>query len=211
LKLAKKYEFHVLRDRIIEHLKSEWPDTMAEWDLYQEELKMIKASPKGVDYENGPWLEPVSAIHIGREFNCPFLVLAAFYLLSTFRHNCKGARWDLMEHRDWIVLLRGQQTIWTNSFFASEVEGEADDDLCGSKCRRILELASRNNDAYFAVPSDCFSFALAVYNRKTLRLGGMCDECIPIVMKIARNLRRDKWNEINDWFKLSFDNGGWNP
>jgi hypothetical protein len=186
---------------------------MEEWDLYREELRVIKASTEGVDYENGPWLEPVSAIHISQEFWCPFLTLTAFYLLSTFPHDCKGARWDLMEHRDWIVLLRGQQNIWTNSFFANKVEDAADDLLCGKKCRRILELAARNDDAYFAVPSDCFSFALEVYNQETLKSSGMCGECIPPVIKIARNLRRDRWDEINTWFKLDFDvlNGGWDP
>lgn len=89
--MSNKYEIDRIRDIIVAHLESEWPQTLDEWDLLQNEVNWYKdalssASDSRVGKVRGRYLddwfpEPASAVKVAMEFDIPSILPAAFYQL----------------------------------------------------------------------------------------------------------------------------------
>lgn len=90
LRLAIKYEIEKLRTRLVHQVVADWPITIHDWDRQQAEFDAIRKQLSAALAEGGPRTfladlipEPASAIAFAREFNCPEILPAAFYRLST--------------------------------------------------------------------------------------------------------------------------------
>jgi hypothetical protein len=134
LALANKYELDHLRNRIVAHLESDWPQSLWEWDQLEGQIHLMSMTwgekhicdtmPRFLD-DYLP--EPASAIRLAREHDIPTILPAAFYHLSRLsiwsdRHAVRSsagrksilidrqqtAEWDILTVTDYICLLKGR-------------------------------------------------------------------------------------------------------
>ena len=117
LRLAAKYLIEPLRAHLVEQVVSDWPKTLKEWDLRQEEIQVFLRDRKHPPvHEHFP--EPVTAIKFAQEFGCEEILPAAFYQLATtstsadwdlpqYSKNEMRAKWSILEKEDWRRYARG--------------------------------------------------------------------------------------------------------
>ncbi|KAJ6574699.1 hypothetical protein B0H19DRAFT_864522, partial [Mycena capillaripes] len=101
LRICSKYKIAPLHECIIAHLKTEWPATLAAWDVREAQIatlrkRHIAAGPTG--RVHGMYLddrlsEPVTTIHLARALGLTQLLPAAFYDLT---RRDPRADWDAL-------------------------------------------------------------------------------------------------------------------
>ncbi|KDQ58242.1 hypothetical protein JAAARDRAFT_57970 [Jaapia argillacea MUCL 33604] len=99
LKLANKYQFDELRKIIVRQLEADWPQTLADWDRLEKEVRFVHYEEHGKDsagqvdglYLDDRFPEPASAIRLAQECDVPNILPAAFYHLSRIDLD---ADWD---------------------------------------------------------------------------------------------------------------------
>jgi hypothetical protein len=209
--MATKYQFDRLRERIVKHVEADWPQTLEEWDHLQEDIAQFKNDHPGAEDVHEHFPEPVSAIRLARECDIPSILRPAFYHLSTVppsnhwdaqrseldRDYWQRARWNLMQHEDFIDLLCCYQNIGSNSDFHNILEWFQSDDLCSETCRKAVKSAT---DPPWGGPSgssartnDPLLFATVHYSKNALELSGMCCNCIPRVVLCMQQSRDSIW------------------
>jgi hypothetical protein len=204
LKMATKYQFDRLRERIVKHVESDWPTTLHAWDFRQAEIIRYQKDhpePKEGEFTHEHFPEPVSAIRLAREFNIPTILPAAFYHLSTVppENHWEGeagqdeywqrARWDLMQHGDFMNLLFFNTRVWLHSDLYHHIKASLD--LCKSNCRPMFAKASINSlqDS----PCDSLLFATINYSSSRLRAFKLCHNCIEAVEREVEENRGELW------------------
>ncbi|KAH9948103.1 hypothetical protein B0H21DRAFT_690608 [Amylocystis lapponica] len=135
LRLAVKYAIDPLRARLLEHLASDWPRTLMEWDRLQRDVESTWQyhilAPHGVVddlYVDDRFPEPASAIRIAQDFGCPEILPAAYYRVACTPaandwkrmragHSHGGpwlssgeltVRWELLDHTDLMRVIAGR-------------------------------------------------------------------------------------------------------
>lgn len=125
MNMAKKYLTLTVQNAIVENIASQWPTTLAAWDLRALELRAVPHTA------NHTYPEPASAIRFASSHRVigPFLY-SAFYQLSTIDtnniwdefstsnydasdesgHN-GSARWSLLDGIDAYILIRGRDAM----------------------------------------------------------------------------------------------------
>lgn len=135
LSLATKYQIEALRERIIQHIESEWPTSAIEWVRQREvERSLLDTESSSFYYtlsEPGEpedrFLEPASAIRLAHDFNIPSILPAAYLKLSHADPTMswdkdkqqprirgrvpRGARWKLLDSSDMLRLAQGKQAL----------------------------------------------------------------------------------------------------
>ncbi|KIP07176.1 hypothetical protein PHLGIDRAFT_46105, partial [Phlebiopsis gigantea 11061_1 CR5-6] len=132
MRLASKYSIDTIRNRIVDIMNDNWPQTYEQWQIFQAEISAIKAVHKennglvdGRSFEERiP--EPAAAIRFARDFNIPSILPFAFYTLAgipqsmdwdesrkvkDFRHHstviwmkrtAKWAQLDIVDYRTFV-------------------------------------------------------------------------------------------------------------
>ncbi|TDL15805.1 hypothetical protein BD410DRAFT_796008 [Rickenella mellea] len=213
LTLATKYEIERLRDRIIEHIKLDWPTTLVEWDAIQAHNNQFaeNSATSGL-HEGFIQLEPAAAIDIARRFDIPSILPAAFLQLSRTpaRNRWDGmnrpndpkvhhARWDLLSQNDLLCLLQGTQTL-----FASKTVKLISHDVCLNhpQCGEILDrelecVRSRCvHSQDFLEELKTFTSTFSDNNNK------LCALCTGPIRPLLINARQRKWAKLSKYFNL---------
>jgi len=125
LRLATKYGIDSIRNLIIRHIEADWPKTLKEWDSFSAEMKSLGAD--GEPHADDVFPEPASAIRLALDFDCPSILPAAFYMLSSLafsqdwdkirrsqrRPRAKlSVRWNLLNQSDLLRLGRGREKLF---------------------------------------------------------------------------------------------------
>lgn len=120
VRIARKYVVQDIADVLIDHVKSQWPRTLPEWDVQQFALAMLRASNLHDADKEHP--EPASAIIFALEFNVPDILPAAFYCLGISRLQSNEpnqekadvlpcARWDLLDAATLLRFMKGRRLV----------------------------------------------------------------------------------------------------
>jgi len=137
LTLAKKYQITPLWDRLVDHFKADWPQTITGWDILESE-KAIRHQSRmdyalDLDFIDIELPEPGAAIRLARDLDIREVLPAAFYHLSRLKithdrrledegsdhediiwHRAEGGRtanWSFLSTEDLRCLLRGRENI----------------------------------------------------------------------------------------------------
>ncbi|KAG8897569.1 hypothetical protein FRC00_004107 [Tulasnella sp. 408] len=133
LPLADKYDMPKLIKIFLPRVETDWPQTLARWDLNEDHIKATigyfnRLRTANEDHRFGDDIitEPCSAIRFGRTFPLPDILPAAFYHLSRLppifekksdlylEHVITGKRtadWQVLQADDYQLLLRGKSEI----------------------------------------------------------------------------------------------------
>ncbi|KIP07180.1 hypothetical protein PHLGIDRAFT_71502 [Phlebiopsis gigantea 11061_1 CR5-6] len=81
MKLANKYEMDTIRERAVEAVCRDWPETFEQWARINAEIhSLIDRTP-----------EAAAAVRFARDFNIPSILPAAYYALA---HSDRNWHWD---------------------------------------------------------------------------------------------------------------------
>ncbi|KAI0791191.1 hypothetical protein C8Q75DRAFT_805551 [Abortiporus biennis] len=81
MRLAEKYEVESVQKIIINHIKSEWPRNVYEWDVLQQEIKNVARNYDECEAPdiNDMFSKPAAALRFAMEFDCPSILPAVLY------------------------------------------------------------------------------------------------------------------------------------
>lgn len=123
--MSTKYQVEHIRAVVVEHLETDWPGSLEEWDMI-----WGATSPRRVFMPfQAP--EPCSIINLARKYDTPHILPAAFYALSCIdlRHeewdprgpsreidgwrwdSAAQARWSLLSSPDMLTLMKVKDSI----------------------------------------------------------------------------------------------------
>ncbi|OCH96197.1 hypothetical protein OBBRIDRAFT_787655 [Obba rivulosa] len=229
LKLAQKYESEALRQRVVENLEADWPQTLAQWDARRAETVLARSEhglqPSGkVDglYLDDRQPEPASAIRIASDYSIPRILPAAFYALSQLstdadwatyragsnpgkhlRFGARTARWDLLDKRDLMRLVHGQKCLaaYTRAIGT---------DIFGLRCHRGVKGCSKARSEcwkYFQEnapvsmddPLDVLHDCMQL---DSLLTEMPCATCVADIAVMAEKKRRELWISLPAFFNL---------
>lgn len=115
MRLATKYQIDAIRNRIIDIMNDNWPQTYGQWRIFQAEISAIKAFHKennglvdGRSFEERiP--EPAAAIRFARDFNIPSILPFAFYTLAGIPQSMdwdESRKVNDFRHRSTVILMK---------------------------------------------------------------------------------------------------------
>ncbi|KAI0639952.1 hypothetical protein C8Q77DRAFT_1046589 [Trametes polyzona] len=229
LKLAMKYECEALRQRLIENLEADWPQTLAQWDARRAEAIILRSEHSlqltgkvGGRYLDDRLPEPASAIRIASDHGVPSILPAAFYqlaLLSTdadwdayraspgtskhLRFGARTARWRLLDKRDLMRLVHGQKLL-------AGYTRAVGTDVFGPRCQRGVKGCTKaRNDCwkYFQenAPNsmdDPLDILHDCMRLDTLFTELPCAACTAEITVMAEKKRRELWRSLPAVFNL---------
>lgn len=70
-----------MREQILRHLESDWPQTLKDWDKLERQIQFMRSESNEQRIDDH-FPEPASAIKLARQFDIPSILPAAFYHLS---------------------------------------------------------------------------------------------------------------------------------
>ncbi|KAH0826099.1 hypothetical protein J3R83DRAFT_11656 [Lanmaoa asiatica] len=125
LDLSRKYGIDRVREQVLRHLESDWPQTLKDWDKLERDIEFM-ISDSDVEYIDDYLPEPAAAIKLAYQFDIPSILPSAFYHLSrlsilddwdkthadsamSIRNLRKRtAQWGLLSAKDFHCLLLGK-------------------------------------------------------------------------------------------------------
>lgn len=128
LELSRKFGIDRMREQIHQHLESDWPQTLQDWDKLESNIELM-ANGSDVQRIDDYFPEPASAIKLARQFDFPSILPAAFYHLSRLsilddwdkthadpalciqNPTKRTARWELLSAKDFRCLLLGKEEL----------------------------------------------------------------------------------------------------
>ncbi|KAH7924127.1 hypothetical protein BV22DRAFT_1035560 [Leucogyrophana mollusca] len=229
LALTTKYQVDRLRETIISQVRADWPSSIFEWDVLEEEAGQLQDEILQEALQNGlePWQsraaddylpEPASAIRLAYEASIPEIIPAAFYQLSRTEPSQDYDRWRALSnddpfheaHCDWIDGARtARWSMLVQEDLLSLARGK-------EKLQRFAEEIHRS---MLPVVTCCRMGCLDVWKdvpqpvRKDLLRDlkefcsetrypgkGMCGACRQEINRRAKRLRGDLWGRLGEFF-----------
>ncbi|TDL17684.1 hypothetical protein BD410DRAFT_794159 [Rickenella mellea] len=227
LKLATKYQFDTLRERIVNHFQADWPRTLYEWDASEALVEVMDGQVEA----GGPYLddmmpEPGAAIQLARQCDIPQILPAAFYHLSRLSmkqdwDECRNggeasvylvssertARWYLLSREDFRCLLAGREALHQFVLESPQLRIIEPSQHClfPANCRhrrvdvwKMLEVDYlKGTDPLGTLRKYCAS----KYSDKGFK--ELCAECYQDIRAQLREVRVKLWNRLPEFFSLS--------
>ncbi|EIW87225.1 hypothetical protein CONPUDRAFT_96559 [Coniophora puteana RWD-64-598 SS2] len=221
--LARKYQITPLLDRLIKHLKEDWPQTLTEWDVIEGEVKARLESQVDYGYDDHVYVdevfpEPGTTIRLAREMDIPVVLPAVFYHLSRLKITRertseitdfkiiggRTADWSALSEEDLRCLLYGRENLQEYKsiacrpliFSCSHKECDALKTLC-SAIQVLYDSKDILTGLKDFVPKD-------QYTQKEL-----CVSCWLKVNNLAQNARMDIWKKLPKFFRLPRPSDDW--
>lgn len=210
--MSTKYQVEHFRTVIVEHLKSDWPQSLEEWDI------LWGGSPRRVLMPfQAP--EPCSAINLARKYDIPDILPAAFYALSCIdlcndewdpRTSTREiypwswdsdaqARWSLLSPRDMLRLMKGRDKIRSGLLTPFQVDrGPNTTSVC--PCGQIW-LDQRCQVSALMTKRDPLR-SLKVLVVETYHNSGICVPCKSAIRDVLTRRRETIWSSLRGYFDL---------
>lgn len=161
LATASKYQFEDICRAIIEHIKEQWPNVLARWDLFAGYVGAGVETPFFLAIDFIP--ESATAVALARKYDIFEILPAAFYDLSTIaslsdwdyrfaneEHRSelaldycgRAARWKLLSQSDTMAIFQGREilAIYARKFSQQSFFYEACKPVPNSECLKAREL-----------------------------------------------------------------------
>ncbi|KAG2352877.1 hypothetical protein BDR07DRAFT_1312116 [Suillus spraguei] len=231
LTLANKYGIDHLRDRIVEHVEADWPQSLRQWDLLEAEILAMEDTWYTYDeYNNGPidnYLpEPASAIRLARECNIPSILPAAFYHLSRlsikdnwrnphtsnmepevpYRNSFCGNRtadWTILSTQDYICLLRGKTKLASIADRLFSASHVGNDQHSSNACSLSQGRTLLADMRETCRQSPDILDTLRRFLGRTALKNEVCPACRLYIQMELRRLRHAIWVGIPEYFGLA--------
>lgn len=231
LAITTKYQIAQIRDRIVERLESDWPQTIFAWDALEGQIERAKEYSKVLWDTDDRFPEPASAIRLARDFGIPSILPAAFYQLSRLNiandharrrkeadifndddFDERTARWDLLNGDDLLSVMRGQEKLrdvarrFTRRFLC----GKAD---WSQHCaiNQVLSTLSREHGADTTTDVlEHFRQFTKHYRKDRYDCGwNICDPCDDAADESFDAIREEVWKKLPEYFELGDVSGSW--
>lgn len=212
LSMSTKYQVEHIRAVIVEHLESDWPQSLEEWDVlwggYPRRVFMPFQAP-----------EPCSVINLARKYDIPNILPAAFYALSCIdlcndEWDPRGstreiyswswdfdaqARWPLLSPSDMLRLMKGRDKIRSGLVNPLKVDHNPNATpacTCGQtwldqRCP-VSVLMTRRDPLR----------SLKVLVVETYHSHGICVPCKSAIRDVLIRRRETIWNSLRGYFDL---------
>ncbi|KAH7904822.1 hypothetical protein BJ138DRAFT_1119048 [Hygrophoropsis aurantiaca] len=227
LTMANKYKLHDLCKSIVLRLETDWPQTLAEWDLAEAEFTSmdVLSSQDGNEGLRASYVhlddwypEPVSAIQIARECDVPSILPAAFYHLSRlsavqdnlgqrqqhgppqFLPRHRSAQWDDLSAKDLLCLIKGRENIAQTDLgliFSDDCGCGGQHPCIGLKNCGLVEEINRERGR----TSDALALLQSYADRPDYG-DRICAQCCAFMKGRLRKARRVLWVQLPELFQL---------
>ncbi|EIW87224.1 hypothetical protein CONPUDRAFT_96556 [Coniophora puteana RWD-64-598 SS2] len=228
LTLAKKYRITPLWDRLVDHFKADWPQTLTDWDVLESEMA-IRQQARLELAEDLPFIdevfpEPGAAIRLARDLDIQEVLPAAFYHLSRLKitqdrrvegqssesnheddliwHRVEGGRtanWSFLSIEDFRCLLSGRENI--ERYLRTKYPDFSL--LCrkeGAKCDVRKVSCSKLELLYHS--SDILHDLKDFIPEKGHTEEEICGWCRLRVNDVASAVRMELWYKLSEFFSL---------
>lgn len=204
LRLSTKYEVEYLRRRALVHLSSQFPTTLADWDVM-----IDKSSPLWLrsSWEYDPESSvTISLIVLSRETRAPWILPIAFYLLGSDLDDPGAILYGVpsLDHLDQVSFFKGyflqrdaSRTVTAFLYDPPTIDGCTSRKRCAEGKLAALRNVGRDCDRYPGIP-----FVIWSEPDWETRLSDLCATCLRELRKAHQEAREDLWARLPDMYGL---------
>lgn len=220
LHMATKYQCDLIRKRIVEHVKQDWPKDLTDFEYSEKDVReLMHRTTDNIDLVLP---EPASSYRLGKLLDIPEILPASFYVLTTLKTDedfdvhhgdlyknrqlgnvdaehpisakDRTARWNLLDVHDFRALYRWREYI--NEFKLEWTYVEFEDD-CLVSCEDVMEKIWDSYNVKLRETRDVLWILQNTDDVKRASAGKtLCEPCAHEMINQLHVLKLQFWEEI---------------